>query len=282
MENYKLQLQNEIIMKKNILHRELFKIDNNLEFKVFLAVLTMSTMICKKNKEFKKEQTFSLKGFMSKKSFLPRNKLSKEKIGDIVNDFEMHAFFDKLVCEEETITFKISDEYRKTFKSKGFQKIDLMKLKGCRSINTTKIALLTQIQPKGYYYLNYLSVLLHLDDLDRPAKIRAIKRAFAKIEGITFAYIYPKNGETRTKDHFRFVYEPIEIEEVEELEAVEEVKIEEIEEFIEEEYTTEYFDIEPEKVEEIEKEESFEVDFDFLKTDFDFLDEKKSSAIQTN
>lgn len=275
MKNYKLNLQNEIIMKNHILHRELFKIDNNLEFKVFLAVLTMSTMICKKNKEFEKEQTFSLKGFMSKKSFLPRNKLSKEKIGEIVNNFEMQAFFDKLVCEEETITFKISDEYRKTFKSKGFQKIDLMKLKSCRSINTTKIALLTQIQPRGYYYLNYLSVLLHLNDLDRPAKIRAIKRAFAKIEGITFAYIYPKNGETRTKDHFRFVYEPIAVETTE-VKPVEVVETEEEKnqifetenfDFIEEEYTEDYFDEEPEKVEITEKEEPFLPNFDFMSKD---------------
>lgn len=265
MKNYFLTIPNEVLMTNHKLHYEMFKINDNLELKIFLAVLAMSSMIAKSNKEFDKSQTFPLKGFLSRDSFIPSKNTTKKQLEEIINNFEMRKIFDELSSTDGVVSFTFSKDYQSALKSKGFQKVDLMKIRGYKDVNTTKIAILQIMKPKGYFYLNYLIKLLNLpDELQRASKIRAIKRAFSKVNGITFSYVYPKKGEAKTKYHYRFNYEPVEIEKIEELE---DVNIEEIKEFIEEEYTTEYFDIEPEKVEEIEKEEPFEVDFDFMNKD---------------
>ncbi|WP_350585998.1 hypothetical protein [Pseudoalteromonas sp. RB2-MNA-CIBAN-0110] len=214
---YFMAVPNDIMNTKNPLHYELLNFDTNIKLKLFIALLAKSTMIYKKNKK-KGIQIFSIKGFLSDNSFIPRKSLNQTKLLEIINDFNS-PFFDILTLNDKEISFELSAKYIKTLKS-GFTNLNLMELKKHKDLKTTKLAILTSIypstpnNPKPYFSLNYL--LKYLDvtkKLPRTAKIKQIKQAFSKLENIKFEYKHPisKSAE-ELPEHYKFHYETINVE----------------------------------------------------------------------
>jgi len=212
-----MAVPNDIMNTKHPLHYELLNFDTNIKLKIFIAVLAKSTMIYKKNKK-KGIQTFSIKGFLSDNSFIPRKSLNQIKLLEIINDFNS-PFFDVLTLNDKEVSFELSARYIKTLKS-GFTNLNLMELKKHKDLKTTKLAILTSIypstskNPKPYFSLNYL--LKYLDvtkKLPRTAKIKQIKQAFSKLENVKFEYKHPisKSAE-ELSEHYKFHYETINIE----------------------------------------------------------------------
>lgn len=233
--NQFLALPNEIMNRDSTLHYELFNFNNNIDFKIFLMVLSISTMMYKDNGL--KKQSFSINGLLSRNSYLPRSKLNFEKLESIINEFGKLPFFKKVYVEkslinvesnnmeenqEETIKHKLtnslnkivvlelSDEYIKMLddKKKGFNKIKLSELKACRDIKATKLKVITLMKPTGYLHLNYLLKVLSIkNNLNRSDKIRQIRRAFNGIK-LEFEYKHPKNQNDEIKpEHFKFYYD---------------------------------------------------------------------------
>ncbi|MGG5571401.1 hypothetical protein [Vibrio diazotrophicus] len=233
--NQFLALPNEIMNRDNPLHYELFNFNNNIDFKVFLMVLSISTMMYKDNGL--KKQSFSINGLLSRNSYLPRSKLNFEKLESIINEFGESPFFKKICVtkslmnpktenglknEEDIIKhtltnslkkvveLELSDEYIKTLNNKksGFNKVRLDELKSCRDVKATKLKVITLMKPTGYLHLNYLLKVLSIkNNLNRSDKIRQIRRAFNGIK-LEFEYKHPKNQNDEIKpEHFRFYYD---------------------------------------------------------------------------
>ncbi|MGM5884291.1 hypothetical protein ABK995_23175 [Vibrio parahaemolyticus] len=233
--NQFLSLSNEIMKTNNPLHYELFNFDNNIEYKVFLMVLSVSTMLYKENGL--KKQSFSINGFLSRNSYLPRSKLSFEKLETIINGLSKSPFFKKICVhksllnpkekkpeenEEEIIKYtltnslkkvvelELSEEYIESTDNKkgGFNKVKLDELKACRDIKATKLKVIISMKPKGYLNLNYLLKVLSVNEnLNRCDKIRQIRRAFNGIK-LNFEYKHPKNKNDKIKEeHFKFYYD---------------------------------------------------------------------------
>lgn len=233
--NQFLALPNDIMNRDNLLHYELFNFNNNIDFKVFLMVLSISTMMYKDNGL--KKQSFSINGFLSRNSYLPRSKLNFEKLETIINGFGTSLFFKKIRVEKSLLNTKennikesveekikhaltnslnkiieleLSDEYVKSLNNKkgGFNKVRLDELKTCRDIKATKLKIITLMKPTGYLHLNYLLKVLSIkDNLNRSDKIRQIRRAFNGIN-LEFKYKHPKNQNDEVKpEHFKFYYD---------------------------------------------------------------------------
>ncbi len=232
--NQFLALPNEIMKSDNPLHYEFFNFNNNIDFKVFLMILSISTMLYKDN-GFKK-QTFTLNGLLSRDTYLPRSKLNFEKLESIINNLKLSPFFKSIIVnksllnpinnteehEEEAIKYsltnslnkyvelELSDEYLNLINNKnnGFNKIKLEELKSCREVKATKLKVITMMKPKGYLHLNYLLKVLSINcNLNRTDKIRQIKRAFNGIN-IEFEYKHPKRDKKKEMkpEYYKFHY----------------------------------------------------------------------------
>lgn len=207
-----LAVPNEIMNTNHPLHYELLNFDTNIELKLFIAILAKSTMIYKTNKQ-KGIQTFSIKGFLSDNSFIPRKSLNQEKLLEIVNNLNT-PFFDILVLNDKALSFELSAKYIRTLKS-GFTNINLMDLKKYKDLKTTKLAILTTIypstskNPKPYFSLNYLLKYLAINkNLPRTEKIRQIKKAFSKLDNIEFEYKHPVNQNAEElPEYYKFHYQ---------------------------------------------------------------------------
>jgi hypothetical protein len=214
---YFMAVPNDIMSTKHPLHYELLNFDTNIKLKLFIAILAKSTMIYKNNKNKKGIQTFSIKGFLSDNSFIPRKSLNQDKLLEIINGFNS-PFFNFLLLADKQIEFELSAKYIKTLNS-GFTNLNLMGLKKHKDLKTTKLAILTTIypsttkNPKPYFSLNYLFKYLCITKkLERFEKIRQIKKAFSKLDNIKFEYKHPvnKNAE-ELPEHYKFHYETINI-----------------------------------------------------------------------
>lgn len=211
-QKYFMAVPNDIMNTKHPLHYELLNFDTNIELKIFIAILAKSTMIYKTNKK-KGIQTFSIKGFLSDNSFIPRKSLNQDKLLEIINNFN-NKFFNVLLLKNKQIEFELSSQYIKTLKS-GFTNINLMDLKKYKDIKTTKLAILTTIypstskNPKPYFSLNYLFKYLAINkNLKRFEKIRQIKKAFSKLDNIEFEYKHPVNQNAEElPEHYKFHYQ---------------------------------------------------------------------------
>ncbi|MBB1363021.1 hypothetical protein H5125_12790 [Shewanella sp. SR44-4] len=195
--------------RKNKLHYELFKFENNIEMKIFIAILSHATMVYRTNK-INGIQNFSLKGYLSDDSFLPRKSLTFKKLEKIINDFNS-LFFDVLSCEDKQVYFKLSKEYLTTIaNNNGFNKVDLYSLKEITDIRSTKLKILTQLKPSGYFDLNYMIKVLMLNKVSRRNnKIAKIKNAFDN-SGVDFIYKHPNNQNAKVLDeHYKFHYKTI-------------------------------------------------------------------------
>ncbi|ENO7073331.1 hypothetical protein ACBZ37_003175 [Vibrio cholerae] len=232
-----LALPNEIMKSDNPLHYEFFNFNNNIDFKVFLMILSISTMLYKDNGL--KKQTFTLNGLLSRDTYLPRSKLNFEKLESIINNLNPSPFFKSIIVkksllnptknteenEEEVIKhtltnslnkcveLELSDEYLDLINNKknGFNKIKLEELKSCREIKATKLKVITMMKPKGYLHLNYLLKVLSINcNLNRTDKIRQIKRAFNGIN-IEFEYKHPKRDKKKEMkpEYYKFHYDTL-------------------------------------------------------------------------
>ncbi|GIA46609.1 hypothetical protein FXE71_06745 [Vibrio cholerae] len=235
--NQFLALPNEIMKSDNPLHYEFFNFKNNIDFKVFLMILSISTMLYKDNGL--RKQTFTLNGILSRDTYLPRSKLNFEKLESIINNLNLSPFFKSIIVnksllnptnnteenEEEAIKYaltnslnksvelELSDEYLNLINNKnnGFNKIKLEELKSCREAKATKLKVITMMKPKGYLHLNYLLKVLSINcNLNRTDKIRQIKRAFNGIN-IEFEYKHPKrNKKNEIKpEYYKFHYDTL-------------------------------------------------------------------------
>lgn len=202
-----LALTNEIMKPKNNLHKYLFDFDDNVSFKVFLAILSLSTTIYKKNKR-DNIQTFSIAGILGKDSFLPRSSiLNFEIIENIINSLKS-PFFEVISVDNKLVSFKLSREYIKEMnRNTGFKKIELMKLKSCRDIKATKLALIVENNKTGYLHLNYLLDVLKVPEKKmRKERIKQIKNAFKSIN-VKCEYKYPVNQNSPVlEEHYKFYY----------------------------------------------------------------------------
>ncbi|REG84399.1 hypothetical protein [Marinomonas pollencensis] len=202
-----LPLTKEIMKPKNELHKYLFDFEDNVKFKVFLAILSISTIIYRKNK-VDYIQTFTIDGLLGKNSFLPRSgKLTFNTIEEIINSLES-PFFDTISVNNKLVSFKLSYQYiREMRKNTGFNKIELKKLKSCRDIKATKLALIIENHKKGYLHLNYLLDVLKVPEKkQRKERIRQIKNAFKSIN-VDFEYKYPVNQNAEVlEEHYKFHY----------------------------------------------------------------------------
>lgn len=203
-----LAIPNEIMNTKHDLHKHLLNFDSNIELKIFLAILAKASMLYKSNKP-KGIQTFSIKGFLSNNSFIPRKSLTKEKLTDIINKMNS-SFFKVLFLRDDLLSYQLSAKYTNTFKS-GFQKVNLMSLKSHKDVKTTKLAVLTAIHPSGYLNLNYVLERLKVNKkIPRTAQILQVKKAFSKLENIEFEYKYPVNKNVKElPEHYKFHYKTI-------------------------------------------------------------------------
>ncbi|WP_428095696.1 hypothetical protein [Candidatus Thioglobus sp.] len=210
-QKYFMAVPNEIMSTKHPLHYELLNFDTNIELKVFITVLATATMIFKANKN-KGIQTFSTVGFLGDNSFLPKS-INLKKLTSIIQNMET-PFFDTLTINHKTVSFKISDTYKKSVTKKGFSQVNLMALKSHKDLKTTKLAILTKINPKGYLSLNYLLKVLNVNQkLSRTGRIREIKQAFKNLEKLgllNWEYKYPVNKNVEVlPEHYKFHYETI-------------------------------------------------------------------------
>jgi len=190
------------------LHYELLNFDENIELKVFIAVLTKATMIFKVNKN-KDIQTFSTVGLLGDNSFLPKS-INLKKLTSIIQNMENQSF-DTLTINLKTVSFELSNVYKKATIKNGFSKVNLMSLKSLRFLKITKLAILTEINPKGYLPLNYLLKVLNVNQkLSRTGRIREIKQAFKSLEELgllDWEYIYPVNKNVKiSPDDYKFHY----------------------------------------------------------------------------
>ncbi|WP_421854665.1 hypothetical protein [Marinomonas sp.] len=202
-----LSLTKEIMKPKNELHKYLFDFEDNVRFKVFLAILSISTTIYKKNK-VDHIQIFSIDGLLGVNSFLPRSgKLTFNTIEDIINSLKS-PFFETISVDKKLVSFKLSYKYISEMnKNTGFNKIELKKLKSCRDIKATKLALIIENHKKGYLHLNYLLDVLKVPDKkQRKERIKQIKNAFKSIN-VDFEYKYPANQNAPVlEEHYKFYY----------------------------------------------------------------------------
>jgi len=203
-----LAVPNEIMSTKHDLHKHLLDFDSNIELKIFLALLAKASMIYKSNKP-KGIQTFSIKGFLSNNSFIPRKSLTKEILADIINEMT-NPFFEVLFLDKDLVSYKLSTKYTKTLKS-GFQKVNLMSLKSHKDLKMTKLAILTAMKPNGYLNLNYVLECLKVNKkLERTEQILQVKKAFRKLKKLgllDWEYIYPVNKNVKVlPEHYKFHY----------------------------------------------------------------------------
>jgi len=205
--NQFLALSNEIMKTSNPLHYELFNFDNNIEFKVFLMVLSVSTMLYRKNGM--SSQKFKLGGLLGRDSYLPRSKLNYQSLEKLINKLNnKRRFFDCVLSEDKSVFLRLSKEYMNNINNTGFNKINLEDLKTCKDIKATKLKVIISIRQKGYLHLNYLFKILSIkSDLNRSDRIRQVKRAFNGIK-LNFEYKHPKNQNDEIKpEHFIFYYD---------------------------------------------------------------------------
>lgn len=195
----------EVMNRNNELHYELFNFDTNIEMKVFMAILATTTMLYRTNKT-EKTQRFILDGYLSNDSFLPRTSLNFKKLEKIINSFNS-PFFEELFAVNKEVYFTLSKKYIEMLNNSGFNKIDLQSLKSIRDVRATKLAILTQFKPNGYFDLNYLFKVLDLNDIKRRNdRIAKIKKAFKNID-IEVTYKHPLNQNSkRENDHYKFFY----------------------------------------------------------------------------
>lgn len=208
--NQFLSLSNEIMKTNNPLHYELFNFDNNIEYKVFLMILSISTMLYRNNKMTK--QSFSLNGFLSRDSYLPRSKLNFKTLEKIINSFNGKShFFNHVLSENKNVIVELSKQYIDNINKNGFNKVKLEDLKSCKDIKATKLKVIVSMKPKGFLNLNYLLKVLSVNDnLNRTDKIRQVRRAFNGIK-LNFEYKHPKNQNDEIKpEHFKFYYDTLE------------------------------------------------------------------------
>lgn len=203
-----LAVPNEIMNTKHDLHKHLLNFDSNIELKIFLAILAKASMIYKSNKP-KGIKTFSIKGFLSNNSFIPRKSLTKEVLAEIINKMT-NPFFEVLSLDGDILSYKLSTKYTKTLKS-GFQQVNLMSLKSHKDLKTTKLAVLTAIHPNGYLNLNYVLECLKVNKkLERTDQILQVKKAFRKLKKLgllDWEYIYPVNKNVKlSPDDYKFHY----------------------------------------------------------------------------
>lgn len=195
----------QLMNRNNELHYALFDFNTNIEMKVFIAILANATMIYRTNNT-ERTQTFSLDGYLSSDSFLPRSSLNFETLQNMINNFESTLFFEMLRAENKVVVFKLSSEYKDMINYNSFNKIDLSSLKSVRDIRSTKLFILTQLAPTGFLALNYLLRVLNLNEIKtRKDKIAKIKKAFKNID-IEATYKYPKNKHSATDEHYKFYY----------------------------------------------------------------------------
>jgi len=243
-QKYFMAVPNEIMNTKHPLHYELLNFDTNIELKVFIAVLAKATMIFKANKN-KGIQTFSTVGFLGDNSFLPKS-INLKKLTSIIQNMET-PFFDTLTINHKTVSFELSNDYKKSTIKKGFSKVNLMSLKSLRFLKITKLAILTEINPKGYLPLNYLLKVLNVNPkISRTGRIREIKQAFKSLEELgllNWNYKHPvnKNAEEVPED-YKFHYETINIETEKTAETVRDDDPE-LKQTIDEVFNTEDFDL---------------------------------------
>jgi hypothetical protein len=247
-QKYFMAVPNEIMNTKHPLHYELLNFDTNIELKVFIAVLAKATMIFKANKN-KGIQTFSTVGFLGDNSFLPKS-INLKKLTSIIQNMET-TFFDTLTINLKTVSFELSNYYKKSTIKKGFSKVNLMSLKSYRFLKITKLAILTEINPKGYLPLNYLLKVLNVNPkLSRTGRIREIKQAFKSLEELgllNWKYKHPvnKNAEEvpeEVPEDYKFHYETINIETEKTAETVRDDEPE-LKQAIDETFNTEDFDL---------------------------------------
>ncbi len=251
----------DMMNTKHPLHKELYKelvnFKTNLELKVFMAVLAAATMILKAAKKEGK-QTFSTVGFLADNSFLPGS-LVEEELEKIINEMNT-PFFDNLSFSNKTVEFKLSDIYIKSALKRQFIKINLMNLKSLRSLNTTKLVILTSLYPfseknqKRFLYLNFLLEIFNVSKkMTRKDQLRAVKDVFIslkKLELLNWEYIYPKKvNDDKTLKAYSFYYSAFtpEVKESNDViendnDKTEELKIER-EQKIDETFTTEDLDL---------------------------------------
>jgi hypothetical protein len=154
----------ELMNRKNPLHYALFDFKNTADMKIFITLVAYSTMIYRTSKSNKKH-TFSLKGFLSDDSVLPRKNISIESILRFIKKLDS-PFFEEITSTGGEVYFKLSKQYKKAIKS-GFNKIDLNELKGITHIRATKLKILTLMKPDGYFDLYYLFKVLDLNGIKR-------------------------------------------------------------------------------------------------------------------
>ncbi len=195
----------EIMNRSNELHYGLLDFDTNSEMKLFIAILANATMIYRTNKE-KWSQTFSLKGYLGDDSFLPRKSLTFKKVERFINNLNS-PFFDMLISENKVVSFVLSEKYIAMIEGSGFNKICLHSLKSLTNIRLTKLSILTQIKPNGYFDLYYLFKALKLNTIARrDNKIAKINTSFSNLN-IKWEYKYPANqNDEKLAEHFKFHY----------------------------------------------------------------------------
>ena len=238
------------------LHYNLFSIEDTLEYKLFLAILAKSTMIYK-NTNLEKIQTFSMSGMLGRNSYLPTAKLTFEKIENFVNNLNS-LFFDELIFNNKsnTISFKLSDEYKSAIMSRSFRKIDLRDLKRHKNVKSVKLDILTKMNnkktdEKSYFNYYYLTNVLCIDNkkTSRKETIRQIKTAFKNI-GITPEYRHPRTfNSERREDDYRFYFNNFS-DQVEEEKVEKQIKKEEVNILVDNAFDLDNFNIKDFDVEE--------------------------------
>ena len=201
----------ELMNRDNKLHYELFDFKQNHDIKLFVAILSNATMIYKNNKTDENYLTFSLKNFFASDSYLCRATLSFIYIEKFLrtNEIIMSKFFDFIDydLENKTISFTFTENYIKTMKKSGFNKLELKTLKSIKDIRTTKLAMILSMKPKGYLDVNYLFKVLDLYKIERrDRRIFKIKQAFKSLN-VDVEYKYPKNKNSPVlEEHYKFYY----------------------------------------------------------------------------
>lgn len=191
---------------KNPLHKSIFEIKDNTRFKVFLYVLQKASVTFLTTKYH--FGTFSLKSILSKNSFLFDGRNTKNKIKSLIEELSGNSFFEYLKITNQTVSFCLTDEYKKALEYRAFTKIELNDFKDCKTIRQSKIKLLCASRPKGYLNLYYLFNILNIPrSSKRKDSIRTIKNVFKSLN-ISVEYHHPKNQnvEYSPKD-FKFTYD---------------------------------------------------------------------------
>lgn len=227
MENNKifLRLPNTIMSTKHNLHRELFNFNTSMEQKVFMAVLAYASAIFVRNK-MKGIQHFSTVGLLSDDRFLPAN-LVHSKLEEIINNIRS-PFFDTLTVKDKKVSFEFSNRYKREVIKKGFQQINLMSLKSCKTLRATQVAIMIMMKPNAYLNLNYLLDVLKIHkEIKRTSRIREIKRVFKSLkdQGLVSEWEY-KHPATKSAEvlpeHYKFHYKNTPVKSSKEVDNVQE------------------------------------------------------------